>query len=189
MGKGGERNDDGRLVLALQKDRDPMAFEQLMHRYQRPLFGFIRRQIGDKSRAEDLFHETFLRIYSRIDTCAQPDAFRPWAFGIAANICKNEGRRRAVRAGERPSDAMDAHPATGPDPERAAMSSELGRKIQSALEQLPPPQREVFILYHYSRLSYEEIATALELPLGTVKSRMNSALTELRTLLVALRED
>jgi RNA polymerase sigma-70 factor, ECF subfamily len=181
---------DGALVSALQRERDVMAFELLMKRYQRPIFGFILRQLGDRSRAEEVFQETFLRVYDKIDTCRDPDAFKPWAFAIAANLCRNETRRQQVRRGERPSgDGVEARaPASGPSPEGAAMASESRRQIEHALQALPDPQREVFVLYHYTRLSYDEIASVLEVPVGTVKSRMNAALTALRSLLVGLKE-
>jgi len=182
---------DGALVSALQRERDVMAFEMLMKRYQRPIFGFILRQLGDRSRAEEVFQETFLRVYDKIDTCRDPNAFKPWAFTIAANLCRNETRRQQVRRGERPSgDGVEARaPSTGPSPEGAAMASESRREIERALQSLPDAQREVFVLYHYTRLSYEEIASVLEVPLGTVKSRMNAALTALRSLLVGLKEN
>lgn len=182
---------DGALVSALQRERDVMAFEMLMKRYQRPIFGFILRQLGDRSRAEEVFQETFLRVYDKIDTCRDPNAFKPWAFTIAANLCRNEARRQQVRRGERPSgDGVEARaPASGPSPEGAAMASESRRAIERALQSLPDAQREVFVLYHYTRLSYEEIASVIEVPIGTVKSRMNAALTALRSLLVGLKEN
>ena len=161
-----------------------MAFETLMKRYERPIFGFILRQVGDRGRAEDLFQETFLRIYSRVETCRQPESFKPWAFAIAANLCRNEARRQH----EEPRERVNGHAAQQPTPEGAAQSSEARQRIARALGRLPEAQREVFILYHYTRLSYDEIARTLEVPLGTVKSRMNAALSALRELLAELRE-
>lgn len=165
-----------------------MAFEVLLRRYQAPIFGFILRQVGDRQKAEDLFQETFLRAYDRIDTCRNPDAFKPWAFSIAANLCRNEARRQQVRQGEE-SQQVNGYAARGPDPEGAAQVAETRQKIEGALMRLPDAQREVFILYHYTRLSYDQIAEALEVPVGTVKSRMNAALTALRELLAQLREE
>lgn len=161
-----------------------MAFELLLQRYQEPLYGFIRRQIGARGEADDLFQETVLRIFDRIDTCRDPGAFRAWAFGIAANICRYEGRRHVARA-EAP---LEEQPTGSPSPEAAAQASQVRDRIIDALEQLQPAQREVFVLYQYSRLSYDEIALAVGAPLGTVKSRMNGALTQLRHLLASLDE-
>lgn len=178
---------DGQLVRTLREDRDVTAFETLMKRYQRPIYGFIRRQVGDRSRADELFQETFVRVYSHIATCHDPDSFRPWAFAIAANLCRNEMRqqgRTVPQSGAR----LEGTPGAAPDPERQAISAETRRRIEEALQAMVPAQREVFILYHFTQLSYDEIATVLNVPVGTVKSRMNAALGRLRTDLEALRE-
>ncbi len=163
-----------------------MAFQLLLERYQSPLYGFIRRQIGARGEADDLFQETLMRIFDRIGTCRDPDAFRPWAFGIAANICRYEGRKQLARA--QPAGRLEDQPGWAPSPEAAAQSSQVGDRIARALEALGAHQREVFVLYQYSRLSYEEIALVVGAPVGTVKSRMNGALTQLRTLLASLQE-
>jgi RNA polymerase sigma-70 factor, ECF subfamily len=182
---------DGELVTALREERDVMAFEVLMKRYQKPIYGFILRQVRDRPRAEDLFQETFLRVYDRIETCEKPDSFKPWAFAIAANLCRNEARQRSSRPETPAGQALEgtaAAGAVGADPERAASDRELRSKIEHALGELTEEQREVFLLYQYSRLSYEEIAQAIEAPIGTVKSRMNAALVKLRNLLADLKE-
>lgn len=179
---------DGRLVKLLRDEGNIMAFEMMMNRYKGPIFGFILRQVGDRAKAEDLFQETFLRVFNRIDSCKKPDSLKPWAFTIASNLCRNETRRQQVRRGEQVREQMNGHAGAGPDPEGSAMASETRRKIEGALQELPDAQREVFILYHYTRLSYDEIAEALEVPVGTVKSRMNAALTRLRDLLAELRK-
>ncbi len=174
---------DGELVRRL-REGDAMALELLMKRYGRPIYGFIRRQVGDRGHAEDLYQETFLKVLTKVDTCRDPEAFKPWAFTIAANLCRNEARREGVRAADRTAE-VSGQPA--PNPESAAISSETRQKIERALAELPAAQREVFVLYQYSHLSYDEIAKVLEVPVGTVKSRMNAALTALRGALVALR--
>lgn len=179
---------DRQLVEAIAQDGDVMAFEQLMQRYQRPLFGFIRRQIGDRTEAEDLFQQTLLRIFNGINSCRDPDAFRSWAFGIAANLCRYEGRRQMTHAALGPAGQADNKAGWGASPETAAQTGQLRDRIAKALDALQPRQREVFVLYHYTNLSYDEIAAVVGAPLGTVKSRMNSALEQLRTLLAGLKE-
>jgi RNA polymerase sigma-70 factor (ECF subfamily) len=180
---------DGELVVLLRDEGNVMAFETLLKRYEGPVYGFILRQVRDRQKAEDLFQETFLRVYHRIDTCKQPDAFKPWAFAIAANLCRNEARRQQVRQGEQPGAPVDGFAAAGPSPEGATEIARARRKIEEALAALPPVQREVFVLYHYTRLSYDEIAEATEVPVGTVKSRMNAALGGLRGLLAELKRE
>jgi RNA polymerase sigma-70 factor (ECF subfamily) len=180
---------DGKLAVMLRDKGNIMAFEVLLRRYQAPIFGFIMRQVGDRQKAEDLFQETFLRVYHRIDTCRKPDSFKPWAFTIAANLCRNETRRQQVRQGEQPEERVNGFASSDPGPDGAAEAGETRRRITEALEQLPAAQREVFILYHYTHLSYDEIAEVLETPVGTIKSRMNAALKALRQLLAELRQE
>jgi RNA polymerase sigma-70 factor (ECF subfamily) len=182
-------SSDAELVIALREEGKTMAFEVLMKRYERPIFGFILRQVRDRPRAEELFQETFLRVYDRIETCEKPDSFKPWVFAIAANLCRNEARSRQAR----PEVAAGGEPAAGAaattaDPERLAHDRELRAKIARALGALAEEQREVFLLYQYSRLTYEEIAETIGVPIGTVKSRMNAALVRLRSLLAELKE-
>lgn len=179
----GEPQTDAELVAALQQRGDVMAFETLMKRYQRPVYGFIRRQVGQQELAEELFQETFLRVYEHIDRCDNPGSFSSWTFAIAANLCRNQIRRRVVRQGERATLRPDGLRGSGPDPERAAMTAQTRHQIEEALDQLTEAQREVFILYQYTRLSYDEIAEIIDVPTGTVKSRMNTALARLRAML------
>jgi len=182
----GDVRTDGELVIALRDEGDTMAFEVLMKRHERPLYGFIVRQLGDRSSAQDVYQQTLLRILDRIDTVSSPEAFRPWAFGIASNLCKNH--RRSQPPGHARAE-LDGLASGLPSPEAATAQRETATQIAQALERLPEAQREVFVLYHYTRLSYEEIAGATGAPLGTVKSRMNAALSQLRTLLASLAED
>ena len=128
-----------------------------------------------------------MNILDRIDTCTSPEAFRPWAFSIASNLCRNFRRTQAQR-GEA-SGEVSAIASRLPDPEQAVSANQTGQRIAEALAALPDTQREVFVLHHYTQLSYEEVATATNVPLGTVKSRMNAALVQLRSLLAALAEE
>ncbi len=184
-----EQRTDGELVLALRATGDSMAFEVLVKRYERPLYGFIARQLGDKHHAKDVYQQTLLRILDRLDTCASPEAFRPWAFSIASNLCKNFRRAQAQRFGERAPGGVEQVASRLPDPEQSVAANETARRIAGALAALPDAQREVFVLYHFTHLSYDEVAVATGVPVGTVKSRMNAALVQLRALLAALAEE
>lgn len=165
-----------------------MAFTQLIKRHERPLYGFIARQVGQRTQARDLYQQTLLQILDRIETCASPESFRTWAFSIASNLCRNF-HRQTQRAGEQSLGEISAIASRMPDPEEALANNQTGQRIAAALAALPDVQREVFVLRHYTQLSYEEIATSTNVPLGTVKSRMNAALTQLRTLLSSLVEE
>lgn len=179
---------DRPLIEALKRDQSAVAFEALLRRYQRPLFGFLRRQSGSRALAEDLFQQTALRIFHGIATCKDPSAFRAWAFGIAANLCRHEARQQRSRDSVSSSVALEERAGWTRSPEADAQDNQAREQIASALDALPESQREVFVLYHYTHLSYGEIAQAVGAPVGTVKSRMNSALTQLRTLLANLGE-
>lgn len=183
-GSSTDERTDGVLARALRDAGDTMAFEALVKRYERPLYSFIVRQVGSRRDAQDLYQQTLLRILDRIETCTNPDAFKPWCFGIASNLCRNYFRAKRTEAvGEVPD-----VPSPKPDPEQTATSMQTAQRIARAVGDLNPAQREVFVLHHYHQLSYDDIATAIGTPLGTVKSRMNSALTHLRSLLVSLGE-
>jgi RNA polymerase sigma-70 factor, ECF subfamily len=175
---------DRELVRAVLEQGDTKAFEALVRRYQRPLYGFIRRQVGQKDGADDLFQQTVFRLYDRLDRCDNPDAFRAWAFGVAANVCRYEGRAQLVRKTFESKAAGSW--SEQPTPEQSAQAGQLRAKLEKVISELPPVQREVFVLYSFSRLQYDEIARALDIPVGTVKSRMNAALTALRSQLASL---
>jgi RNA polymerase sigma-70 factor (ECF subfamily) len=176
---------DRELVRAVLEQGDVKAFEALVRRYQRPLYGFIRRQVGAKDGADDLFQQTVFRLYDRLSSCENPDGFRAWAFGVAANVCRYEGRSQLVRRTFESKHARGTW--TGPPtPEESAQALQLRRRLEQVISELPAVQREVFVLYSFTRLQYDEIATALGIPVGTVKSRMNSALQQLRGQLAGL---
>ncbi|MDP3498958.1 MAG: sigma-70 family RNA polymerase sigma factor [Myxococcales bacterium] len=183
-----DERTDGALVLGLRDLGDTMAFEVLIKRYERPLYGFIARQLGNRTHASDVYQQTLLSILDRIDTCTSPESFKPWAFTIASNACRNF-RRTQSRAGERSLGEVSAIASRLPDPEQAVAANQTGQRIAEALATLPDVQREVFVLHHYTQLSYEEVAIATSAPLGTVKSRMNAALVHLRGLLAGLGEE
>lgn len=179
---------DADLVRSLREQGNVMAFEALVKRHQGPLFGFILRQLGDKARAEDVFQQTLLRVFDKIDSCKSPEAFKPWAFSVASNLCRNEERSQRSRPGFESLERADHRAAPGLDPEAAAAAAEARRTLQLSLSALPAAQREVFVLYHFTQLSYDEIAAATGMPLGTVKSRMNAALIQLRQTLVGTKD-
>lgn len=183
----GSGRTDGALVLALRDTGESMAFELLVKRYERPLYGFIARQLGNRSHAGDVYQQTLLTILDRIDTCASPESFKPWAFSIASNLCRNHRRAHSQRPGS--LGEVSAIASRMPDPEQTVAANQTAQQIASALASLPDVQREVFVLHHYTQLSYDEVAAATGVPLGTVKSRMNAALVQLRGLLAVLAEE
>ncbi len=146
---------------------------------------FLTRLVGDRSAAEDVFQETFLQIHLSAGTFDTSRRFRPWLFTIAANKARDylrkRGRRRTVEIstpvggdGERPS-IVDLMEIDIPTPDSAMDLRERDAKVQQALDKLSPTMREILLLAYFQRLSYAQMAEDLRIPLGTVKSRLHSA--------------
>lgn len=172
-----DRAEEARLVVAIAAG-DAAAFEALYDRVARPLYALGLRWLGDVGEAEELVQETLVRAWR------QADRFDPargrvgaWLFGIARHIATDRWRYR----GRRPTLALDGLT------DRALESgfSELGDAwdVALALEHLPPAQREVLVMAYRHDLSQSEIAGALGIPLGTVKSRTYYALRAMAELL------
>jgi RNA polymerase sigma-70 factor, ECF subfamily len=186
---------DEQLMHATQQG-DHHAYWMLMRRYERPLFNFIRRMIGPATDAEDLVQEVFLRVYRHRDRFRAGKPFRPWLYGIATNRCKDflryqRHRRHAslqAPVSNNPDAAVlgDAIADTAPGPDALAQAGEMRARLEAALQALPLKHRTVFLMARYDGLPYLEIARALRIPVGTVKSRMNKAV---RILLAAVEED
>lgn len=163
-------------------DNDMVAFAELARRYQQPLYRFACRMLGDAADAEDMVQETLLRIY-QARTRFRPDAtFKPWAFRIAANQCRDRLRWRRRRR-EAPLEAAAGRASGLADPVAEAATHELEDRLAQAIAALPEKHRAVFLMARYEDMPYEDVANALGIPVGTVKSRMNKAV---RLLLAAL---
>jgi RNA polymerase sigma-70 factor (ECF subfamily) len=154
------------------------AFDQLYVRYERSLFGYILRQLGDRSEAEDVFHEAFMAVLEERRSPRELSNFRAWVFQVARNRIHNRVRAR-TRAERALRVVASAQRDEGLDAELLAGARELPRALQQAASRLPDPLAEIYAL-RASGLSYDEIAETLELPLGTVKSRMHGMVTWLR---------
>jgi RNA polymerase sigma-70 factor (ECF subfamily) len=168
---------DERLYERLRAG-DLAAFDALYARYERRLFAFVRGLIGDAAEAEDVFHEAFMQVLGerpRFDDPAR-GSFRAWLYTVARNACLNRlrSRDRGQRAHTTP-DGEPAPPAADEKLERAEASAALDR----ALEHLPQALGELYRL-RAAGLSYEELARVLDLPLGTVKSRMHELVAQLK---------
>ncbi len=177
---------DERLMLRFQAG-DARAFEALVRRHRTPVFSFLLRLTGDRSRAEDLCQETFLKVVRASAEWAPRARFQTWLYAIARNQAVDEARRQAFRRAERLDDAPAAAAASeDPPPDRSAEGALLRPKLEAALAALPEEQREVFLLREYAGLRFHEIATVTGVPMNTVKSRMRYALEGLRERLAAL---
>ncbi len=152
----------------------------LLRRYASPLLTFIRRMTGDWHRAEELFQEVFLAVWKQRWSYDFSRPFRPWLFGIAANQCRADFRRRAIVRMELEEEGGATCAASGSSPVEAAIASETATIVAAAVAALPPAQRSVLVLRVWNGLSYAEIAEALNRGEGTVRSQMWSALAVMR---------
>jgi RNA polymerase sigma-70 factor (ECF subfamily) len=169
-------------LYARAKEGDMRSFDALYARYEACLFGFIVSQVRHRADAEDVFHEAFVNaLKAPLVRFEGEGGFRAWIYRIARNLVINRARssQRGARAmaevsrsglpGERPAPASD----------EALIDAEMRVALAKAVAELPPALSEVFHL-RASGLRYEEIADVLECPVGTIKSRMNQMVNQLR---------
>lgn len=176
-------------LMARVKAGDDAALAVLVRRYEGPLFHYARHMLGNAADAEDVFQETFLRVHLHRGRFWSGSAFKPWVYRIATNLCKDRLRYRQRRPEVQPGgneampDPLAAFPAAGVAPDEAAVAEERSARMRLALAALNVKHRAVFLMAHQEGLSYAEIARALRIPVGTVKSRMNKAVSQLLAVL------
>ncbi len=171
---------DAGLLRSYQRG-NPQAFEQLLRRYERPLFTFIVRIVGDRDDAEDVFQDTLRRALENIKSYKEQGKFGSWLFGIAYHLCVDRGRKkkRWKLASNNYEDLIDPIPL----PDRLLEQKELKEMITQALQYLSLEQREVFLLRQHSGLVFREIAGLVNRPLSTVLSQMRLAVLSIRAFL------
>ena len=159
---------------------DMCAFDLLYARFERPLFGFIRARLGDAGDAEDVLHEAFMAVLRERERRSEVRSFRAWLYQVANNLCLNRARsrKRAGHVAEAVGHtlAMESAPAAA---EQALEEHQRAELLHHAVTRLPQPLAEVFRL-RASGMSYDEVAEVLEVPVGTVKSRMHEMVKRLR---------
>src|SRR5438094_8174684 len=159
---------------------DPRAFEDQVIAYQHRVFGVALRMLGNRAEAEELAQEVFLRVHRAIGEFRGDAKLSTWLYAIASRLCLNRltsGERRVVRLGEETL-AWLASREVGPAEELER--TELETALHRAIAELSEERRIVVVLRGLEGLSYEEIAAALELELGTVRSRLHRARMDLR---------
>jgi len=174
----GARNLDQELVERVQNG-DKSAFDILVRRYEHKLVNVIGRYIRDPVEVLDVAQESFIKAYRALPNFRGDSAFYTWLYRIAINTAKNH----LVASSRRPpGDDVDAQEAEQFEldsglkeyatPERLALSNELASTIQNAIDELPEELRTAIVLRELDGLSYEEIAAAMDCPIGTVRSRI-----------------
>ena len=157
---------------------DADAFELLVNRHQTSVLNLIYRFIGDRTQAQDLVQEVFLRVWQAAKTYKPEAKFTTWIYRITANLCLNElksSRRRKLfqflRFGEDQENTIEgALVDASPSPEDLLLSREQSRRISDALQSLPENQRMALVLRRYNNLSYQEIAKILNCSVSAVES-------------------
>jgi RNA polymerase sigma-70 factor (ECF subfamily) len=172
-------------LVGLWQSGDGSAFERLVHRHERRVFGLVFRMLGNREEAEDVTQEAFLALHRHGHRFRGDARFSTFVYRVAANAALNRrrslGRRRArEEALAQRQDAGEDLPSTPRDPEDAASGGEIQERVQEALLGLPRDLRMAVVLYDIEGQSYGDIAKVLRIPEGTVKSRIHRARTALR---------
>jgi RNA polymerase sigma-70 factor, ECF subfamily len=160
------------------------AFEALAQRYSSELFGFLLRFVNNPAVAEDLLQETFLQVHLAGASFDPTRAFKPWLYTIAANKARDFLRSRTRKQeqsldiqtdGASPSQMIESETASAAE----EFSAEENRaRVRGVIDQMPEHLKMILLLGYFQQLPYAEIAQVLDIPIGTVKSRLHSAVTQ-----------
>jgi RNA polymerase sigma-70 factor, ECF subfamily len=165
-------------IIERCKKNDAEAFGKIVDAYQNRLFGFVRRMVKDPEEANDIAQEAFVRAFQGIGRFDGRSSIRTWLFRIAYNLCIDRRRRAGRLPGESSLDSAfeDDEPIEVPDvrwdPERVILGDELRSVLEAAIATMSDKLRSVLLLHDQQDLAYEDIAKVLDLPIGTVKSRL-----------------
>ncbi|MEM8873358.1 MAG: sigma-70 family RNA polymerase sigma factor [Planctomycetota bacterium] len=172
-------------LLERFRDGDQGAFTQLIGRYERELFHFLVRFLGNRAAAEDVYQEALLQVSQSAGSFDVTRRFRPWLFTIAANkgrdMLRSQARRPAaplsakVDGGADGTEFVDLMVADVPVPDEPLQRQELEQAVRAAVMELPEHLREIILLSYFHQFPYKQISEILNIPLGTVKSRLHAA--------------
>ena len=191
------QSSDEELLTVYRNQGDRRAFEELVHRYERELYSYLRRYLGNAEMAEDAFQQTFLQVHLKCDQYDAGRKVRPWLYTVATNQAIDAQRRnrrhRMVSLDRRIGRGSDDNSNSGslmellvheqPGPCELLESSEYRETVRHVLDELAEPLRQVVNLVYYQGLKYREAADVLGVPVGTVKSRLHVAIQKLNELL------
>ncbi|HEX9765269.1 MAG TPA: sigma-70 family RNA polymerase sigma factor [Nitriliruptorales bacterium] len=179
---------DEAVLAAFTEDRDGQgAFSELVDRYERRVYGICYRYFGNHSDAQDATQDTFLTLVRRAETFRGEAKLSTWIYRVAVNACNDLARKRARRPQTPVEDLTDL---AGEDPhaQEVLEGHETAMAIQTALGELDELSRTLLILIAIEGQGYKEVAEALDLPIGTVKSRVHRARAQMADLLADLRD-
>ena len=187
-----ERFLDDQLLVERSRNGDRDALDMLISKHEARAYQFAFRLTRNQEEASDVVAEAFVRVYNALPNFKGQSAFTTWLYRILTN-CFLDMRKRDK---SRQTTSIDSNTITtdgsmerqiedpGLDPMEQSVRAERERTIEKAVERLPEYQRTMIVMYHAEMMAYEEIASALDLPVGTVKSRLNRARIAVRELLM-----
>jgi len=181
---------DEQLLQEYRMSEDPAVFTELVSRYQRELYNYLRRFLGDGVLAEDVFQTTFLQVHVKRELFESGRRFRPWLYTIATNQAIDAQRRnrrhrrlsldQAHRSsGEDLGTLMEVVATSDSTPYEAAESGEQAEWVRDAVDKLPDPLQNTVRLVYFRGMKYRDAAKVMSVPVGTVKSRLHSAIQRL----------
>ena len=182
---------DTLVAEPIQRHSEPSTFPALVEQYKRPLYALAYDLTGNHHDAEDLSQEVFIKAYRGMAGFRGEAQVYSWLYRIAVNTFLNKRRKKALRFRQLWDDFSHVPPGTDPQPEtdRQAEADVMRRHVETALKQLSPRERSAFVLRHYQDLSLREVADAMDVAEGTVKSLLFRAAKKLRIALAFYRED
>lgn len=183
-------------AIRLARQRDERGFDALVEGYSARLYGYLYRLVGSRELADDLLQEVFVRVVRRVGDYHHDGRFEAWLFRIASNVARDQVRRARRRGRvtfasgpvadeEAASSHEDREARSDARPERRMELAEQVDRLQGALTELSPAEREVIMLRHFSDLSFKEIAETMGTPVGTALARAHRGLKRLRELMEA----
>ena len=181
---------DEELLLDYRESGDRELYAQLVYRYERDLFSYLRRYMGNAEMAEDVFQTAFLQVHLKCDLFEAGRRFRPWLYTIATNAAidaKRRNKRHKTVSLDTPREQdnedvgrlVNLLESSDPNPVESALSVEREQLVRETLNQLPESMSTLIHLVYYQGLKYREAAEVLDIPVGTVKSRIHSAVAKL----------
>jgi RNA polymerase sigma-70 factor (ECF subfamily) len=176
MDKPTSKDIDHELFRLVQKG-DMVAFSELVNRYRHRLMNVIGRMLASQEEAEDIVQESFLRVYQHRESFDFKHCFSTWLYTIALNLARNELRKKKKYKFVDIFDMQNKEVETAVEPK---IPSNLGPSLEAAIAALPDKYKTAFLMRDIEEMPYEEVARALSVPLGTVKSRVNRARSILR---------
>lgn len=182
---------DEKLLLEYRRTRDKLAFQELVRRYERELYGYLRHYLGDDQDAEDVFQQTFLAVHTKCGQFEPGRMVRPWLYAVATNQAIDYQRRNrkfhstsldrqtSTNSGEGNQALGSLLDSSHPSPEAEAQAAEEELMVRRAIDKLPEETRQLILLVYFQGLKYREAAEVLGIPVGTVKSRLHAAIEKL----------